>query len=31
VIPGDHHTCITRHVAAFGARLNEILRRADRG
>jgi amino acid adenylation domain-containing protein len=29
VIPGDHHTCITRYVAAFGARLNEILRRAD--
>jgi amino acid adenylation domain-containing protein len=31
VIPGDHHTCITRHVGAFGARLNEILRRADAG
>jgi len=31
VIPGDHHTCITRHVAAFGACLNEILRRADTG
>jgi thioesterase domain-containing protein/acyl carrier protein len=31
VIPGDHHTCITRHVADFGARLNEILRRADTG
>lgn len=29
VIPGDHHTCITRHVAAFGARLDEVLRRAD--
>jgi thioesterase domain-containing protein len=31
VIPGDHHTCITRHVAAFGVRLNEILRRAGTG
>jgi thioesterase domain-containing protein len=29
VIPGDHHTCITRHVATLGARLNEVLRRAD--
>lgn len=29
VIPGDHHTCITRHVAAFGARFEEVLRRAD--
>ena len=29
VIPGDHHTCITRHVAAFGARLEDVLRRAD--
>jgi hypothetical protein len=26
VIPGDHHTCITRHVATFGARLNAVLR-----
>ncbi|HET7199925.1 MAG TPA: AMP-binding protein [Burkholderiales bacterium] len=31
VIPGDHHTCITRHVTAFGGSLNEILRRADAG
>ena len=29
VIPGDHHSCITRHVATFGARLNEALRRAN--
>ena len=29
VIPGDHHTCITRHVAAFGARLEDVLHRAD--
>jgi len=29
VIPGDHHTCITRHVAAFGASLEDVLRRAD--
>jgi thioesterase domain-containing protein len=29
VIPGDHHTCITRHVAAFGVRLEEVLRRVD--
>ena len=28
VIPGDHHTCITRHVAALGARLDEVLSRA---
>jgi amino acid adenylation domain-containing protein len=29
VIPGDHHTCITRHVATFGARLNEVLRSTE--
>jgi thioesterase domain-containing protein/acyl carrier protein len=28
VIPGDHHTCITRHVATFAARLEEVLHRA---
>jgi thioesterase domain-containing protein len=28
VVPGDHHTCITRHVAAFAARLEEVLKRA---
>jgi len=28
VIPGDHHTSITRHVSDFGARLNEILQRS---
>jgi len=27
VVPGDHYTCITRHVAAFTARLDELLRR----
>jgi hypothetical protein len=26
--PGGHLTCITRHVASFGAHLNAILRRA---
>ncbi|TMG83469.1 MAG: hypothetical protein E6H78_12200 [Betaproteobacteria bacterium] len=29
VVPGDHHSCITRHVAAFGAHLDEVLRRAE--
>ncbi len=29
VVPGDHHTCITRHVAAFGARLDDVLRHAE--
>jgi amino acid adenylation domain-containing protein len=24
-VPGDHHTCITRHAAAFGARLERAL------
>ena len=28
VIPGDHHTCITRHVATFAACLEEVLHRA---
>lgn len=28
VIPGDHHTCITRLVATLGARLEEVLHRA---
>jgi thioesterase domain-containing protein len=28
VVPGDHYTCITRHVAAFGARLDDVLRNA---
>jgi thioesterase domain-containing protein len=27
VVPGDHHTCITRHVNAFAARLEEVLKR----
>jgi len=26
VVPGDHYPCITRHVAAFGARLDDVLR-----
>src|SRR5262249_55671391 len=25
VVPGDHHSCITRHVAEFAARMNEAL------
>lgn len=29
VIAGDHHTCITRHVAAFAARAEETLQRAE--
>jgi len=29
VVPGDHYTCITRHVTAFGARLDDVLRRTD--
>jgi amino acid adenylation domain-containing protein len=31
VIPGDHYTCVTRHVAALGARLEEVLRRVESG
>ena len=31
VVPGDHHTCITRHVAAFAARLDEMLHPAPGG
>jgi amino acid adenylation domain-containing protein len=27
VIPGDHHTCVTRHVAAFASRLEARLQR----
>jgi thioesterase domain-containing protein len=30
VVPGDHHSCITRHVAAFAARMNEALSEANR-
>jgi len=30
VIPGDHHTCIIRHVAAFAGRLEEEMRNAQR-
>ena len=29
VIPGDHLTCITRHVTALGVHLEEVLHRAD--
>ena len=28
VIPGDHHTCITRHVATFATHLEDVLHRA---
>ena len=31
VVPGDHHSCITRHVAAFAERVNDVLSAADRG
>jgi amino acid adenylation domain-containing protein len=31
VVPGDHHSCITRHVATLAERVNEILSKADRG
>lgn len=30
-IPGDHHTCITRHVGAFATRLEEVIRNAETG
>jgi thioesterase domain-containing protein len=29
VIPGDHHTCITRHVSVFAARLEAFIRSAE--
>ncbi|HZP38450.1 MAG TPA: AMP-binding protein [Methylomirabilota bacterium] len=29
VVPGDHHTCVTRHVATFARRLEERLRRLE--
>jgi hypothetical protein len=29
VIPGEHLTCITRHVAAFAARLEQALREGE--
>ena len=28
VVPGDHHTCVTRHVGAFASRLEARLQRA---
>ena len=31
VIPGDHHTCITRHVTAFATRLEEFIQSAETG
>ena len=30
VVPGDHHSCITRHVAAFATRMNQALSETDR-
>src|SRR5215813_2368411 len=30
-IPGDHHTCVTRHVATFAGRLEEMLQKAGSG
>jgi len=29
VVPGDHYTCVTRHVGVLGMRLEETLRRAE--
>ena len=29
VVPGDHHTCVTRHVRVFARRLEARLRRLD--
>jgi len=29
VVPGDHHTCVTRHVSAFASRLEARLQRAE--
>jgi thioesterase domain-containing protein/acyl carrier protein len=29
VVPGDHHTCVTRHVGVFAERLEARLRRLD--
>jgi thioesterase domain-containing protein/acyl carrier protein len=29
VVPGDHHTCVTRHVGVFAQRLEARLRRLD--
>ncbi|TME46626.1 MAG: hypothetical protein E6I60_14960, partial [Chloroflexi bacterium] len=31
VIPGDHHTSITRHISAFATRLEEFIQRAETG
>jgi acyl-CoA synthetase (AMP-forming)/AMP-acid ligase II/thioesterase domain-containing protein/acyl carrier protein len=31
VTPGDHHTCITRYVTAFAARLENIILRVEPG
>jgi thioesterase domain-containing protein len=30
VVPGDHHSCITRHVTAFAAHMNAALSEAGR-
>jgi amino acid adenylation domain-containing protein len=29
IIPGDHHSCVTRHVGVFGAQVEEVLRRIE--
>jgi thioesterase domain-containing protein len=29
VVPGDHHTCVTRHVGVFAQRLEARLRRLE--
>ena len=31
ITPGDHHSCVTRHVGVFGAQLEEVLRRVESG
>jgi amino acid adenylation domain-containing protein len=31
VVPGDHHTCVTRHVGAFASRLEARLQRLEWG
>jgi len=30
-IPGDHNTCVTRHVAIFASRLEEVMQKAASG
>ena len=31
VVPGDHLTCVTRHVGEFGERLEALLQRSSPG